>query len=192
MPTSSALPTQFGAILLLLTFLCAAAKFDIALRRIPNAVSYTLVLFGLVFALARDYGVDFGPISSSSLDAILGAFICFAGMFIIYAYTNSGAGDVKLAAGIGAFLGVKGGLLTICYAYITAACFVGCLMIWLFGFGFAARSVMRFSQIWPATERPEIEAKAKRIMSKGLPLAPFFLIGTILTLFDLLRFFPAN
>jgi prepilin signal peptidase PulO-like enzyme (type II secretory pathway) len=112
-------------------------------------------------------------------------------MFVIYSYTNSGAGDVKLAAGIGAFLGVKGGLLTICYAYIAAACFAGCLMIWLFGFGFAARGVMRFSQIWHAPENPEIEARAKTIMSKGLPLAPFFLIGTLLTLFDLLRFFQA-
>jgi len=127
----------------------------------------------------------------SIAEASFGCLTCFAIMFVIYSYTNSGAGDVKLAAGIGAFLGVKGGLLTICYTYIAAACFAGCLMIWLFGFGFAARSVMRFSQIWTAPENPKIEARAKKIMSQGLPLAPFFLIGTLLTLFDLLRFFQA-
>ncbi len=118
----------------------------------------------------------------------LGCFSSFAVMFAIYSYTNSGAGDVKLAAGIGAFLGVKGGLLTICYAYICAACFAVCLIIWLFGYGFALRRLMRFMQVWVAPESPEIEEKAQAIVSQGLPLAPFFLIGAILALFDLLRF----
>lgn len=112
-------------------------------------------------------------------------------MFAIYSYTNSGAGDVKLAAGLGAFLGVKGGLLTICYAYISAACFAGCLVIWVFGFGFAIRGLMRFLQVWKSPENPEIEARATALMSLGLPLAPFFLIGTVFSLFDLLRFFAA-
>ena len=126
------------------------------------------------------------------MEAMSGSFACFAIMFAIYSYTNSGAGDVKLAAGIGAFLGVKGGLLTICYAYIFAACFAGCLIIWLFGFGFALRGLLRFFQLYVIPENPEIEAKAQAILSQGLPLAPFFLIGTVLTLFDLLRFFPAR
>jgi len=181
------------AILIGMTSYCAVI--DVVSRRIPNAATYSLAIGGLAFSSIMSLavnGLTEAPLSSSLLGSIQGLLTSFAIMFVIYAYTNSGAGDVKLAAGIGSFLGMKGGLLTICYAYITAACFAGCLVIWMFGFGFAVRAVLRLPRLWVTPECPEIEARAKTIMSKGLPLAPFFLIGTLLTLFDLLRFFQAN
>jgi len=174
-------------------FILAALWYDLTQRRIPNFVSYPCICFGLALAgicsIAGSAQTQGDCISFPH--SMLGTLVCFILMFVIYSYTNSGAGDVKLAAGIGAFLGVKGGLLAICYAYISAACFAGCLLIWLFGFGFALRGLLRFINVWVTPESPEIDAKAKAIMSRGLPLAPFFLIGTILTLFDLLRFFQA-
>jgi prepilin signal peptidase PulO-like enzyme (type II secretory pathway) len=150
-----------------------------------------MVLAGLLWGGICTFFPNTIVVNHSFSEAFAGCLSCFAVMFAIYSYTNSGAGDVKLAAGIGAFLGVKGGLLAICYAYISAACFAGCLLIWLFGFGFALRGLLRFMNVWVTPESPEISAKAQAIMSRGLPLAPFFLVGTVLTLFDLLRFFPA-
>ena len=178
----------------LLLAIAAVAVSDCRCRRIPNSATYPLMLTGLSLSLATSGFGFFSMGITEKLsfpgfsDSIKGAFCCFAVMFVIYSYTNSGAGDVKLAAGIGSFLGVQGGILTICYAYIAAACFAGCLIVWMFGFGFAVRSLLRSLRLWPYPEEPAVEDRAKALMSRGLPLAPFFLIGTILALFDLPSF----
>ncbi len=193
-----AIDTQFAAVAEpivlggLLVGLVWVTWHDLKSRRIPNVATYTMVLAGLIWGGICNFFPHPIVASHSFPEALAGCSSCFAVMFAIYSFTNSGAGDVKLAAGVGSFLGVKGGLLTICYAYISAACFAGCLLIWLFGFGYAIRGLLRFMRIWATPEEPEIEVKAKAIMSRGLPLAPFFLIGTVLTLVDLLRFFPAR
>lgn len=161
---------------------------DVWSRKIPNLATYSLGLTGLIWGAAISFHPSPQLLVDSFLGSLAGLIVSFSIMFVIYAYTNSGAGDVKLAAGIGAFLGIQGGLLTICYAYITAACFASCLLIWMFGFGYVARSSLRVLKLWPYPEDPAIEERANSIMSQGLPLAPFFLIGTILTIFDLPSF----
>ncbi|MEY4565900.1 MAG: hypothetical protein RLY14_870 [Planctomycetota bacterium] len=165
---------------------------DLQSRRIPNYATYSLVLAGCVWGfLCQTFSLTTVHIQSLS-EAIFGAATCFAVMFAIYIYTNSGAGDVKLAAGIGSFFGVQEGLQTICYAYITAACFAGCLIIWFLGFGFASRRFLQILWIPVSAEDPEVERKASQLMSKGLPLAPFFLIGTLLTIAHSISLFSWN
>ena len=165
------------------------AREDIRSRRIPNRATYPMILLGLLWGLGSSFVTHRLFPVQSLLDALLGCLICFAIMFVIYVYTNSGAGDVKLAAGIGSFLGVKGGFLAICYTYITAACFAGCLILWMFGFGFAARGLLRTLGIWTAPEPEAVQLKVAELLSRGLPLAPFFLIGTTLVLLEFMGFF---
>ncbi len=171
----------------LLPMLMIASVFDIRTRRIPNRLTYSMVLIGLLLAaigtFARSiFGDSWLQWPTSSTEAWGGAFASFSILFLIYSYTNSGAGDVKLAAGIGSLLGMQGGVLTICYAYIAAATFAVCLLLWKFGFGFVLRGLLRHLRWWPWPEDSIVEQKAKELMSRGLPLAPFFLIGTCIHL----------
>ncbi len=71
---------------------------DIASRRIPNWLSGMGLLAGLAFSFLASNGI--GPGSS-----LLGASAGFAVMLPLYMLRAMGAGDVKLMAAVGAFLG---------------------------------------------------------------------------------------
>lgn len=90
----------------LIALLGAAAWFDLRTRRIPNAI----VLAGLLFAIFANglfpaYVHENGW--TKSLQGMLVGFGCFLPFYLIRAM---GAGDVKLMAMAGAFLGPLGAL----------------------------------------------------------------------------------
>jgi prepilin peptidase CpaA len=75
-----------------------AAITDVRSRRIPNWASAVLVLSGLVEAFCFDRG-------PTPIQALQGMLLGFALPFILFAINALGAGDVKLLAGLGAWLG---------------------------------------------------------------------------------------
>lgn len=82
----------------LICLLGIAVRNDVICRRIPNGLTGTAVLTGLGFSLVIPNGI--GPSSS-----LLGALAGFAVMMPLYLLRAMGAGDVKLMAAVGAFLG---------------------------------------------------------------------------------------
>jgi prepilin peptidase CpaA len=76
----------------------AAVVFDVRTRRIPNALTFGAAGAGLAFALMT------GGLSAAA-GSLLG-WIVGAGLFFpIFALRGMGAGDVKLLAALGAWLG---------------------------------------------------------------------------------------
>ena len=90
--------TEVGTGVLLLLFLFAAVFTDIRERRIPNALTGAGLATGLLLAMLLPQGVG---LKASLLGALTG-LACFLPM---YAFRAMGAGDVKLMAMSGAFLG---------------------------------------------------------------------------------------
>ena len=87
----------------MLALLAWAAVSDWSTRRIPNWITFSLALTGL----AR--GLD--PASPLGLrGAVLGLAVGFALTFVYFALGAMCAGDVKLLAGVGAWLGPWGAL----------------------------------------------------------------------------------
>lgn len=82
----------------LILLLLVAAFTDIRTRRIPNAV----VLIGAVIALGASI-FDIGLVAP--MEALLGALVGLLCFGIPYALGKLGAGDVKLLAVVGFFLG---------------------------------------------------------------------------------------
>ena len=104
--------------------------FDYKYFWLPNFITVSGILLGLVNALIVDLLVDFQDytfIKYSLSGAILGYLIfklmSFLGK-IIFSKPVLGNGDSKLAAMIGSWLGVNGMLLTIWMAFYTAGLFV--------------------------------------------------------------------
>jgi prepilin peptidase CpaA len=84
----------------LLGLLVLAAAIDARHRRIPNWLTFGLILAGLARA-----AVGAGDISLGG--AFLGVFVGAAAPLVLFVLGALGGGDVKLLAAIGAWLGAK-------------------------------------------------------------------------------------
>jgi prepilin peptidase CpaA len=82
----------------LLALVATAAVTDVRARRIPNWLTLTVALSGLAQSVT-----PFAVISPTQ--SILGLLSGFGITFLLYMVGGRGAGDVKLTAGIGAWLG---------------------------------------------------------------------------------------
>jgi len=82
----------------LLILVGCAAVTDLRVRRIPNWLTFTVVLAGVVQSLT--------PAAVTTIKvSLLGLSAGFAVTFLLYMMGGRGAGDVKLTAGIGAWIG---------------------------------------------------------------------------------------
>lgn len=107
-------------ILITTAVVAVAAYFDIRWRRIPNWLTLAAVLLGLALNWFLPQGLGLGR-------AGIGIAVGFVMYFPLYLLKGMGAGDVKLAAGIGALVGGWNCLVII----LIAACFssvVGLMM----------------------------------------------------------------
>lgn len=89
--------TQAAADVIIVAFVCAAAWWDATASRIPNAITITGLAAGLI--LRAPLGVE------SLLQGVGGLGLAFGVSVVLYALRAIGGGDVKLLAGVGAFLG---------------------------------------------------------------------------------------
>ena len=85
-------------IALLVLLVSAAAVFDLRSHRIPNWLVFSGLLIGLTFHTFVSYGWGLGY-------ALKGAAMGFGLFLPLYMLRGMGAGDVKLMAMVGAFLG---------------------------------------------------------------------------------------
>lgn len=85
-----------------------AAVTDLRTRRIPNRVTGLGVATAVVLAAAETRGFPAG--------ALAGLGVALAATFPLFALGALGAGDAKLAAAVGAFVGVEGLFAVVVYA----------------------------------------------------------------------------
>lgn len=114
----------------LIALLAIAAVIDLRSHRIPN----WLVFCGLAFALLYN---GFGPQGRGALDysalgwmdALQGMGVGFGLMLPFYLMRVMGAGDVKLMAMTGAFLGCWQGLMAVLFTFAAGGVLAICYML---------------------------------------------------------------
>ena len=114
----------------------AAAVTDFRCRRIPNWLTLSTFLLGLLFRLGTGGGAGL-------LDAGLGFASGFGTLFILWICGGGGAGDVKLMGALGVWLG---GSLTLSVLVLSVV--IVCLL------SFAAPLFSRQSTVVASTARP--------------------------------------
>ena len=85
------------------------AGYDLRTRRVPNALTFGAAAAGFVFSLLQ---TGFGGLATSLLGCLIGLVIFLP----FFALGGMGAGDVKLLAAFGAWLGPMGALWAAIYA----------------------------------------------------------------------------
>jgi Flp pilus assembly protein protease CpaA len=190
----------------LLAVIVTSAVTDFRQHRIFNWVTYSAFLWALLINTTASL-LSTGDASSTSMlnpaeilgpawlggiglrQCLAGAALCFAFTLVAYHLSGGGAGDVKLATVIGAFLGVYHGIFAVGYSYIVAAIAMGLWTIYCNGplalVKAAVRTIgtrigTRLGILWPF---PPTESDAK-LLFKPIPLGPFFAIGTLLVVLD--------
>jgi len=119
----------------ILTVGVIASAFDLRTRRIPNALTFGGIAVALVFYLAT------GGISAFGL-SLAGFATGLAIFFPIFALGGMGAGDVKLLACLGAWLGPVDALWTAMYAAMAGG---GMALVVVLVRGYGRKA---FSNIW--------------------------------------------
>jgi prepilin peptidase CpaA len=128
--------TEVGTALLI-AYVSMVALIDVRTRRIPNELSATAALLGLV-AQASLHGAP------GLLDALAGAAIGL-GMFLpFYLLRAVGAGDVKAMGTVGIFLGAQASLLAVAFTLIAGA-LVGVIVLLLPSLAAASAGTRRFA-----------------------------------------------
>lgn len=181
---SGSLMASFTGSLLILA-LSVSAYTDARWRRIPNWVSYGGLLWMLGLNGMMSIGAAtapgselIGPLGTIGFTTSLaGAAICFAVMFVLYVFQLAGAGDVKLAAVIGAALGTHLAIQALIWTYLVAGLLVGMYLI----ASYLSRR-MRAARA-PASETTNVSApRAVKGLQESVPLAVFLAFGTVIAL----------
>jgi prepilin peptidase CpaA len=110
---------SYGLIVIVLT---VAVIWDIRFRRIPNWLTLPALVLGV------GYHAITGGLSGFAL-SLLGMALGFGSFFLFYLVGGMGAGDVKLMAAIGAFLGPKDVLFAALYAAIAGGVYAVFLLV---------------------------------------------------------------
>jgi prepilin peptidase CpaA len=101
----------------------AAAIIDWWKFKVPNKLTFPLIVSGWALGLANNFGLEAGQGGIGA--ALLGTMLGCALLLPIYAIGGMGAGDVKMTMGfgswIGAFYGLPQGLWIIVYAFCAGA-----------------------------------------------------------------------
>jgi prepilin peptidase CpaA len=174
----------------LVALLAGTTWHDIRRFRIPNALTYPALVCGVLLAATASIAVWYRPsvdpmvLSRVGLaGSLLGGLTGFALMVPIYALTRRGAGDVKLAAAIGALVGPWAVVHTVIWTHFAAALFAAGVLVWHVGLGRLACLGGRAVGHWVAPAYVLAPAGLPAdILQRPIPLAGFFAIGSLLSL----------
>jgi len=120
-----------------LWFVCVAmvvaAVIDGWKLKVPNWLTFPLVISGWLYGLTLDFGFFGAPGAGGLGGALAGTALGFILLFPVYAIGGMGAGDVKMQMGfgswVGAFFGLWPGLVTIFWAFCLAVVIGGIIAV---------------------------------------------------------------
>jgi prepilin peptidase CpaA len=161
----------------LIALLVAAAVIDYRSHRIPNRLTVGGMVFGLLYNAVVPVGVQPGI-----LWALGGLGLGLVILLPLYALRVMGAGDVKLMAMVGAFLGVGGVLHAVLFTFIAGGVAALAFALWHRAFGRMAGNIRDIVQ-WTAFAavaglRPTASAPTAASIGK-LPYGISICAGTI-------------
>ena len=134
------IPWSYQVMLLILVIV--AAGFDIRYRRIPNWLVFGGTLYGLAYnAISPLYPHDIGI-----LFALKGMAIGLAALLPAYLFRVMRAGDVKLMAMVGAFLGTWATVGAVLATFVAGGVLAIALAVWSGGLGRMLRHVAATSR----------------------------------------------
>jgi|GEM_PF-119727 len=165
-----ALQTYDLSTIFLLCMLLLAAIIDFRVHRIPNRLTYITLLTGLMLQL-------FFLRYDGLWTALQGIGVGLLVLLPLYLAGGMGAGDVKLMAAIGSFIGPLPALITACLSLAAGGLFAVVLVL---AKGEMGALYQRYMTMWAA--RQYIPPQRSDIANRRFPFAAALALGTIVYL----------
>ena len=175
--------------MILISLVLVSAVTDLLWCKIPNWATYSAFGWAIAInALAQFAGPELSPkLGAVGLtDCLAGAFIPFFFMLVIFSMTGGGAGDVKLTAAMGAYLGLNQVVDAILLSFILAGGFALIRAVWVLGPWNLVQLVVRSvgSRLLPVWVQPP-DRQQSAFMRQPMPLGPSFALGVVMVMFNL-------
>ena len=167
---------------LVCVLLIVAAYIDGKQLRVPNWLTYSMVFSGLIFSGWAGGWEGLG-------EGLLGMAVGLACLLPLYAVGGMGAGDVKLLAGVGAWLGVTTTFYAFCVSTVVGAVMAVAMVLWRKSFDKHYAQLLMILSEWMTIKNPmelsriAAERKPKMLLLPyGIPIcvgsiAYFFYAG---------------
>lgn len=181
---STTLDARITPMLIVAAVALIAAVIDVRSFKVHNVLTVPLVLSGLLFHAVQDGAGGFAF-------SFLGLLVGFSTLIVFYALGGIGAGDVKLMAGVGAWLGIWltldvviiAGLATGIYSLIVILSSGGWRSVWT-NFSILLYRIRTFAIHFGASERVEkVVADVSNRHRRLVPFAAMVLMGVVAVLF---------
>jgi prepilin peptidase CpaA len=166
-------------VIIVLTAVLIAAITDIWKFKVYNALTLPLLASGLVY-----HGLH-----AQLADSLLGVLFGFAALIFLYVIGGMGAGDVKLMAAVGAWLGMPLTFYVFLASSLAAGIYALGLVVWN---GRLAETVVNLQIMWlrlasvgrylGAEDKIELEVKRTDRRQRIIPFAAMVAIGLVATL----------
>lgn len=173
---------RFGTVsaVVLFLLLSVSSVTDLSRRKIFNWTTYCAVAWAIGINVVHEIGLDLQLGAIGLKQSLCGFVGCFIVMLFVYSLARGGAGDVKLAAAIGALIGFEQGLLAIAVSYVIAGATILLWSIWQRG---PLSLLVAMGRLIGAMLLPswiqQPNQTDKLLLSKPVPLAQFFALGTL-------------
>ncbi|MEM8947543.1 MAG: A24 family peptidase [Planctomycetota bacterium] len=173
---------------LLVLLLAAACHHDWSKLKIPNSLTYPAVVAGLGLNLFATALVAFSGRTTPEwlgtvglANSLLGLFVGFSVMAIVFAIARKGAGDVKLAAAMGTLVGAADMFAILIWSQLLAAVFVALWAIVAIGPINICLQMPRTvgNLIRPDKVRPA-KSQLQELLARPVPMAGFFALATLI------------
>lgn len=171
--------------IVLAVIVTAAAGLDLAHHKIPNWLTYSGVVLGLVL------GALLGGGWSGLGNAGLGFLTGFGPMLLMYMGGGLGAGDVKLMGAVGALLGFPAALNALIASILVGGFCAALILLWQGRLFAILKNVV--SRMWSVVNRAHIPEPLPEY-NDSFPFGVAIALGTYLTMSSLLGGFdtPAS
>jgi prepilin peptidase CpaA len=168
-------PVELVAAAILLLLLVIACVSDIRTRRIPNSLVGTVLALGVLASTASD------PVVPGLIRALGGASVGLVVWLPGWLLRTMGAGDVKLFAAAGAWLGPLGALNAALFAAVAGGVLA---LIWMLTVRGAAGTNRT---LWSAVAAPRTLLNARTDSTSSRELVPYSLAITVGVVVQLAR-----
>lgn len=156
--------------------LIIAAYIDGKELRVPNWITFPMVLSGLAFSTWVDGWGGLG-------DGLLGMLVGLACLLPLYAVGGMGAGDVKLMAGVGAWLGVETTFYAFCVSTVVGAVMAVVMVLYRRSFQKHYANFLMILVEWMHVKNPRELSKIAAERKSSMLLLPYGIpicIGSIM------------